>query len=82
MGQQARIEVLLDGVWCSGVVWDWETDGDDWWAVVSARPPVGKTFIGKVPETHVRVVSPPTPTVPQARQASVPEASYRRRAGA
>ena len=70
MQPQPSIEVLIDGVWFWGQVCDWETDGHERWAVVSARVGAGETYIGKVPESHLREVSPSRPAIPQARRAS------------
>jgi hypothetical protein len=65
-----RTEILVDGVWCWGQVWDWETNDDEWWAIVSACPQSGGTYIGRVPEDQVREASRP-PTIPNPRRASV-----------
>lgn len=58
MKQLARTEVRLDGTWCPGEVWDWEEHTDGWRPVVSARPQPGKTYIGRVPTSDVRVLGP------------------------
>ncbi len=70
MRRRARIKVLLNGDWCPGEVWDWETDGYEWWAIGSARPESGKTYIGRVPESQVHVDNPTSvPTIPPPRHA-------------
>ena len=69
MQQKTRTEILIDGVWFWGQLCDWETEGHERWAIVSARIGPGETYIGKVPESHVREVSPSPPAIPQPRHA-------------
>jgi hypothetical protein len=72
MTHQLHTEFLIEGLWCCGTVWDWEEHLDGWWAVVSAHPQVGKTDIGRVPDSHVRELSPSAPRVPRTRRTTAP----------